>query len=448
MMAVLSGLLLFNCHTEDKSMIKEKTDVKTVHPAWIKDAVIYEVNLRQYSEEGTFNAFSEHLPRLKALGVDLIWLMPIHPIGVVNRKGPLGSYYSVKDYFAINPDLGTEEDFRNLVNQIHDLDMHIIIDWVANHTSWDNTFTKSHPEWYTKSKDGKFVPPVSDWTDVIDLDYSHEALQDTMILALKYWVQQFDIDGYRCDIAEMVPLTFWEKARTELDKIKPVFMLAEGEKPELYSAFDMTYDWDTYHLLNDIYAGKKSVKDINTLFTKENKHYPPDAIRMKFTTNHDENSWNGTVFERLGDAVETFAVYTMTIPGMPLIYSGQEAGLDKRLDFFSKDVIDWKEHRFIDIYSKFINLKHQHKALWNGAAGGKMTVLNTTDNKNIFAFLRKKEEDEVVCFFNFSAKNRQFNLLKSGINNTYTSIDSDKIIQLNDTYSIDIKPWSYLVLTN
>lgn len=330
---------------------------QTKTPEWAFNKTIYEVNLRQFSEEGNFDGFRKHLPRLKELGVGILWFMPIHPIGELNRKGSLGSYYSVKDYLDVNPEFGTIDDFKELVKEIHSLGMYVIIDWVANHTAWDHQWTKTHPEFYNKDDKGNFIPPVDDWSDVIDLNYENKALWSEMINALKFWVTECDIDGYRCDVAGMVPIEFWIEAREQLDKIKPVFMLAEWDTPEMHFAFDMTYDWNMHKTMNEVAKGKKSADEIIHHIQKDLENYPSYAFRMQFTDNHDENSWNGTVFERLGDAAECFAVLTFLIPDMPLIYSGQEAGLNKRLSFFEKDPIDWKEHKFFALYKSLIELK-------------------------------------------------------------------------------------------
>ncbi|OQX99076.1 MAG: alpha-amylase, partial [Bacteroidetes bacterium 4572_117] len=274
------------------------------HVDWIKTANIYEVNLRQYTKSGTIKEFEKHLPRLKEMDVDILWFMPVQPVGKKNRKGSMGSAYSVQDYIKVNPDFGTMEEFKSLVAKIHEMDMYVLIDWVANHTAWDHPWTQSHPEFYTKDSTGNFMPPKdTDWSDVIDLNYDNNEMRKEMIEALKFWITEADIDGYRCDVAGMVPTDFWDEARKELDSIKPVFMLAEWESTDMhFKAFDMSYSWDFHHLMNDVAKGEKSVKDIDDYFEKDELSYPANAIRMYFTSNHDENSWNGTVIERMGDA--------------------------------------------------------------------------------------------------------------------------------------------------
>ncbi len=371
-------------------------------PDWAYNKSIYEVNLRQFTKEGTFASFRQHLQRLKELGVGILWLMPIHPIGELNRKGTLGSYYSVKDYTAVNPEFGTIEEFKALVKEIHSLGMYVIIDWVANHTAWDHKWTKSNPEFYNKDKEGNFIPPIDDWSDVIDLNYDNKQLWKEMIAALKFWVEECDIDGYRCDVAGMVPIQFWIEARNELDKIKPVFMLAEWDTPEMHLAFDMTYDWNMHKLMNDVAKKKKNATDIVEHLIKDREKYPANAFRMQFTDNHDENSWNGTVFERFGDAAECFAVLTFLIPDMPLIYSGQEAGLNKRLSFFEKDNIEWKKHNFFNLYKSLCTLKKSNELLLCGDKGGEMKFIPNNNQQNILSFTRVKGSKKLLAIFNLS----------------------------------------------
>lgn len=415
-----------------------------VAPDWAKNSTIYEVNIRQFSKEGTFKSFQQHLPRLKELGVDILWLMPINPIGKLNRKGTLGSYYSVKDYVDINPEFGTKEDFKTLVDEIHNHGMHVIIDWVANHTAWDNKWVKTNPEFYTKDSSGNFVPPVPDWSDVIDLNYDNKELWKEMISALKYWVSEFDIDGYRCDVAGMVPIEFWNEVRTELDKIKPVFMLAEWDTPEMHKfAFDMTYDWDLHKIFNGVYAKERSSSDIIKHILNDQKKYPDYAYRMQFTSNHDENSWNGTEYERLGKAAEVFAVLTYVIPGMPLIYNGQEIGFNKRLEFFEKDSIIWKENKFEKLYKNLNELKEKNKALWAGIESGSIDFIN--NNNDILIIRRSKENKEVIGFFNLTEKEIEANIRLEKASGVYISFNNDQQIELNGNFQLKLKPWSYII---
>lgn len=370
------------------------------HADWTKNANIYEVNIRQSTPEGTFNAFKKDLPRLKEMGVKILWLMPIHPIGEENRKGTEGSYYAVKDFKAVNPEFGTEEDFRALVSEAHEMDFKVIIDWVANHSAWDNVWTENK-DWYTLTEDGNFQPPVEDWSDVIDLNYDNMDMRAAMKDALEYWVREFDIDGYRCDVAGMVPTDFWIDVRKSLDEIKPVFMLAEDGEPELlHEAFDMNYAWEYAHIIREIAAGEQTFADLDSLFERDAKRFPTNAYRMYFTSNHDENSWNGTDPEMYGKNFENFAVLSATVAGMPLIYNGQESNLNKRLEFFEKDEIEWKNYPYQDFYTILLNLNTTNEALWNGAHGGVMERLESPEGT--FAFSRKKGKAEVIVAINIS----------------------------------------------
>ncbi|MFC2151163.1 alpha-amylase family glycosyl hydrolase [Bacteroidota bacterium] len=440
---VLAITLISGCNssTSNQESIVDFQQVK--HVEWSKNLSIYEANVRQFTPEGTFNAFAEHLPRLKELGTDIIWLMPIHPIGEKNRKGSLGSYYAVQDYFAVNPEFGTEDDFRNLIAKVHELDMYVIIDWVANHSAWDNKMITKNPDWYRTDEKGNIVPPVPDWSDVAGFNYEVPEMQEYMIEALEFWIKEFNIDGYRCDVAGMVPVEFWNKARYALDKIKPVFMLAEANEPELHEyAFDMTYAWTMHFLWNEIAQGEKTIDDLVNQFEIENTNYNASDYRMNFTSNHDENSWKGTVYERLGDAVKTFAVFSVTRPGMPLIYSGQEACLNKKLRFFDKDTIEWNVECDLDeLYSTLLKLKKENPALWNGDFGGAMERITTTADDKVFAFSRIKDENKVITILNLSTEEVEFEIADE--------IDGTNIKELftDEEFSTNYKltAWGYKV---
>ena len=388
---------------------KEYVELK--HPEWSKNASIYEVNIRQYTPEGTFKAFEAHLPRLKKLGVDILWLMPIHPIGEKNRKGKIGSYYSVKDYYAVNPEFGTLEDLKHLVKEIHSMGMYVIIDWVANHSSWDNPLTEEHPEWYTRNYDGNFQPtPWYDWHDVIDFDYNKPGIRNYMTEVLKYWVKETDIDGYRCDVAGFIPTDFWDHVRKELDAIKPVFMLAEWDSRDLHKkAFDMSYAWELYEAMHGVVMNNGKFYRLYEHFAHNANTFPRNGFQMNFVDNHDKNSWEGTQFSMFGEALNACIVLTATAEGMPLIYSGQEAGLNKKLAFFEKDEIEWKEHYLFDFYKKLLNLRKENKALWNGNWGGAMVPIVNTGDK-VLAFAREKDENRVVVVINFSDKEQEFTM--------------------------------------
>lgn len=426
--------------------VTAQTRSEVVHPAWTKNATIYEANIRQHSKEGSFQKFEEYLPELKKMGVKVIWLMPINPIGEKNRKGPLGSYYAVRDYKGVNPEFGTPADFKKLVESIHAQGMYVIIDWVPNHTAWDHPWTEKHPEFYKKDKDGKFVPPVPDWADVIALDYSNQQLRKEMLEAMRFWLTEYNIDGFRCDVAAMVPTDFWNDTRKELDKTKKVFMLAEAHEFELHEkAFDMTYGWQYKDLFNEIAQGKKSVKDLDAYLNGEEKHYHPDAYRMLHITNHDLNSWEGTEFVRLGDAVETFLVLSNIMKGMPLMYSGQEAGNNKALNFFERDPIEWKAHPFKQLYTKLFQLKKTNKALWNGLAGGEMQRIHTGADEHVFAFTREKEGNKIVAIFNLSNKAQTADIQSALTKGKLRDINSGAKAPRGANVKFNLKPWEYKV---
>ncbi len=436
---LIQGILL-------SSATGKKTDQPRInHPEWTRNAVIYEVNLRQFTPEGTFTAFRAHLPRLKKMGIDIVWLMPINPIGEKNRKGPLGSYYSVKDYQAINPEFGTMDDFKNLVIAIHDIGMKVIIDWVPNHSSWDNALVITHPEYYLKDSVGNFVSPF-DWTDVIRFDYSNPGMREYMIKTMRWWLRETDIDGFRCDVAHMVPVDFWNELRPRLEEVKPVFMLAESDQPELNEkAFDMTYDWKLHHIFNQIAGKEKCAFSIAEHYQWVDSVYPPDSYLMEFTSNHDENSWNGTEFERLGKGAQTFAVLAATLPGMLLIYNGQESAFNRRLKFFEKDTISWDEYRFSNFYKTLTGLKERNKALFNGSEGGTLEVLSTPADSMVFAFIREKKGDKVLTVCNLSDRSMTYTVIPPYKLGTLKEIFEGTSVSFNDSTELTLSPWRYYV---
>ncbi|PWJ40144.1 alpha-amylase family glycosyl hydrolase [Sediminitomix flava] len=422
--------------------------VKLEHPEWSKNATIYEANIRQFTEEGTFKAFEEHLPRLKKMGIDIIWLMPIHPIGEKNRKGELGSYYAVKDYYAVNPEFGTMDDLKSLVKKIHDMDMHVIIDWVGNHSAWDNKLTEEHPEWYTRDHNGEFRPtPWYDWDDIIDFDYEQEGIREYMTGALKFWVEEADIDGYRCDVAGFMPTDFWDQVRKELDEIKPVFMLAEWESRDLHQhAFDMTYSWSLYEKLHETALGHKTVNQgLYEYFAHHENTFPENAYRMNFVDNHDKNSWEGTMFSQFGKALDASIVLTCVADGMPLVYTGQEAGMDKQLKFFDKDIVEWKDSKYADLYTKLFELKHKNKSLWNGKYGGEMIAVVHDKPKSVLAFTREKDGDKVFVAFNFSDKEQKAQLSGNNQYGDYTDYFSGEKVSFKGGESLTIPAYGYKV---
>ena len=430
------------------SAYQPKPYVQLQHPDWSKNSTIYEVNIRQYTPEGTFKAFESHLPRLKAMGVDIIWLMPIHPIGVKNRKGTLGSYYSVKDYMAVNPEFGTIDDFKSLIKKIHASGMHVIIDWVANHSAWDNKLVTEHPEWYSKNNEGNFQPtPWYDWDDIIDFDYEQPELRKYMTEALKFWVNETDIDGYRCDVAGFIPVDFWDNVRVELEAIKPVFMLAEWEDRDmLKNAFDMTYAWTLWNKLREIAKEGKPVGGLIEYMAHDVSTFPRDGYKMTFTDNHDKNSWEGNQYSNFGPALETCIVFAATVNGMPLVYSGQEAGLDRSLRFFDKDTIIWKNHRNEQLYTQLFDLKHKNQALWNGKHGGQMVRVYNDSQDKIISFYREMNGNKVLPIFNFSNETVNVTLNTKFAADTYTELFSKKTYKLQGNDPIELPAWGYIVL--
>jgi len=413
-------------------------------PEWVQNATIYEVNVRQFTPEGTFSAFEKHLPRLKNMGVDIIWLMPIHPIGELNRKGSLGSYYAVRDYRGINPEFGSHDDFAHLVDAAHQLGMKVIIDWVANHTSPDAVWIEEGKlDWYTLDSMGKVQPTLgTDWWDVADLNYDNADLRNEMIACMEYWVRDFDIDGYRCDVAGWVPMDFWNAARASLDQIKPVFMLAEAEGKELHSAFEMTYGWEFHHIMNEIAKGEKNAADVIAFYEKTK--LPTGAFHMNFTSNHDENSWNGTEMERMGEARFALAVLAATIEGMPLVYNGQETSLDRRLKFFDKDSINWDKMDLVDFYSRLLHLHQSNEALHVGLEQTEPRFLSTKDQKEVLVFERKAGENRVLVLLNLSNSTQKVKVtdVMQGI---FKNLFEGEKVVLKTNQSIMLKPWGYIV---
>jgi len=446
--SVVSMLLLAAVMVSCTSKKTETTvDTKERQLEWTRNANIYEVNIRQYTPEGTIKAFEAHLPRLKEMGVEILWLMPIFPISEKERKGSMGSCYAVADYQLVNPDYGTLEDFKKLVEEAHKLDMKIILDWVANHTGWDNHIMAEHKEWYTQNEKGEVIMPAgTDWSDTADLNYDNKDLRKYMIESLEYWLREANIDGYRCDMAAMVPTGFWEDARKQLDKIKPVFMLAEAWEPELVnSAFDMAYGWDFHHMMNDIAKGEKNVADIDKYFAKIDTLYPEDSYMMNFLTNHDENSWAGTINERMGDSQKAFAALIYTIPGMPLIYTGQEAGLSHKLLFFEKDQVDWTNEKLMPFYTALNKLKASNKALQNGKKGGALVRLSADKAEQVYAFSRESEGDKIVVIMNLSAEALDAKVSGASLKGKYTEYFTNDKVDFSAEENMNIKAWEYKV---
>jgi len=425
-----------------------KPAVRLTHPEWSKNAVLYQLNTRQFTKEGTLKAATAQLPRLKALGADVIWLMPIHEIGVKNRKGTLGSPYSVKDYYSVNPELGTLDDLKAFTAEAHRLGLQVILDWVANHTAWDNPLTVQHPDWYERALDGHFRPtPWWDWSDIINLSYAKAETRQYMTEAMMYWVREADIDGFRADVAGFVPLDFWETARAQLETIKPVFLLAEWEMRDVhYAAFDASYAWSWSEAMRKIARGEADVNALFVFYSWNESAYPREAMRLVMTSNHDQNAWEGTEFEWFGPAREAAIVLSVVGEGLPLIYNGQEAGNEKRLAFFERDPIVWREHPQGRLFKTLFALKHANRALWNGQWGGRMhSVVNSAPGK-VLSFFRRVEGDQVFAAINFSGQARSVTFTGSHHLGAYVDAFSGEAMTLENTTAITLPAWGYRVL--
>ena len=416
------------------------------------NSVVYELNIRQATPEGTFAAAERYLPELKKMGVDIVWLMPIHPIGVDGRKGSLGSYYSISDYEAVNPEFGDIESFDRFVAAAHDLGLKVIIDWVANHTSRDAKWWKEgHEDWYVLDEESGLPIVQYDWTDIAKLDYANAEMREAMTSAMLFWIGR-GVDGFRCDVAYEVPIDFWQQAFARIKAVAPdVYLLAEGEKTFLHdSAFDTTYGWDLHHLMNAIARGEKSAADLRAYVESDAAAYPAPAMRLMFTSNHDENSWSGSEFERMGDAAATMAALTYVLPqGQPLIYTGQEIGLDRRLEFFEKDTVDgltdpqcgagWRE-----LYTDLCRLRHTNAALAAGEDIAPMIYMEGAP-EDVMAFTREKDGRAVFCLFNLSAE-PQTVVVTDSVAGGYKTLAGGEYALTADS-SILLAPWQWMILT-
>jgi glycosidase len=422
--------------------------VQFQHADWTRNATIYQINTRQFTPEGTFRAAEQQLPRLKELGVGILWLMPIHPIGQTNRKGELGSPYAVRDYMAVNPEFGTLADFKRFVDAAHGLGMHVILDWVGNHTAWDNVLRSSHPEWYAKDYQGRPHPtPWYDWDDIIDLDYDQPGLRRYMTEALTYWVRDVGVDGYRADAAGLVPQDFWDNASRQLRAIKPVFMLAEWESRDMHAvAFDASYAWTWWDGLRHIAEGKADATSLYTYYAWNQKFYPKQAYRMLYTTNHDKNTWDGTEFEIFGAAVDSAIVFSFISEGMPMIYNGQEAGNRKRLEFFKRDPIAWQPSPQGALLKQLIALKKRNTALWNGEYGATMLQVMNNAPKQIFSFVRQNDKDRVFAVFNLSDQPVQASFKDQLHHGSYRDFATGAKLDVGNDTRLALPAWGYKIL--
>lgn len=452
--ALAAAMVPVATQAQDQGAIPERYQprpyIELANPEWSRDAVIYQINTRQFTPEGTFRAAQAQLPRLKALGVDILWLMPIHPIGVEKRKGTLGSPYSVRDYFDVNPEFGTKEDFKAFVDAAHAQGMHVILDWVANHSAWDNPLREAHPEWYVRTWNGGFRPTLwLDWSDIIDFDYEQAGLRQYMTSALSYWVREFGVDGYRADVAGMIPTDFWDNARRELDAIKPVFMLAEWQYPELHRrAFDASYAWDWHNAMHAIGTGGADVGALFGYYSTDDAAWPHGAMRMLFTSNHDKNSWEGTEYELFGPALANATVLTFVADGIPLIYNGQEAGNARRLQFFERDPIVWPraEHPNAAEYRRLIAFRDANPALHNGKWGAEMVPVVNSAHPHVFSFVRERSGNKVFGIFNMSGEAREIAFTDGPFAGSYRDYLSGERVAVDAATRMTVPAWSHRVL--
>ena len=464
--------IIFSCKKEVKTMEQQTVEIEetkdSIAPLTdevVETAVIYEANIRQYSPEGTFNAFTKDIPQLRELGVKIIWVMPIFPISETKRKatgGPeskfatempveeqskyLGSYYAVTDYTKINPEFGTIEDFRELVRTAHSNGIYVILDWVPNHTGWDHIWIKEHPEYYTHNENGEITHPEgTDWTDTADLNYDNQDMRKEMIEDMMYWVKDENIDGFRCDVAGYVPTDFWEQAIPQLRSVKPLFMLAENDDPKLMKGnglFDMGYGWKLHHLMKELYRGEKTLKDYADFLEFIKTNYESDDILMNFVANHDENSWSGTVEELYGAASHLMTAFAYVSPGMPLIYSGQEYDLNHRLKFFEKDSIPKTKGKTWDLLAKLGKLKNENIALNGGKTKAAYTIAETSNNK-ILKMTREKNGVKLTFIANFSNEEQTEKGLLFG---KYLNVITEQKEDYGEGQIVTIQPWDFKIL--
>lgn len=430
-------------------------------PEWTKNAVIYEVNIRQYTPEGTFAAFGEHLPELKDMGINTLWFMPIHPISLTNRSGTLGSYYSVTNYREVNPEFGTAEDFKALIDQAHEMGFKVMMDWVANHTGWDCPWIKEHPDWYTQDDSGNIISPLNmGWPDVADLNYDNADMRAEMISCMRYWVEEFDVDGFRCDYANGAPVDFWEDARAQLEGIKPLYMLAEcdGIKELVNYAFDFDYNWHLWETLTSIAIGAGKASSIKIYI---DKNYPDGTYTLNFLDNHDKNSYEGTIRSHFSEeTLPGMFALIYTIPGVPLVYTGDEIGLDHPLAFMEKDPVDWdsSDASYRELLAVLAVIRSENPALHAGNYGGAIEYFNVGDSNNyVFAFSREKDGNQIKAIFNLSRKDREV-ILGEWLNGSETvlmhgvgadvNMEEHPIADDNLTAAATLAPWEFYIVRN
>jgi glycosidase len=409
---------------------------------WARGANVYEVNIRQYTPEGTFRAFSRHLPRLRDMGVQIIWLMPVTPIGNEKRLETLGSYYACSSYVQVNEEFGTLKDFKELVQQVHELGMYLIIDWVANHTGWDHHWTKEHPDWYVKDAEGNFTEK-NGWTDVIDLDYNQAGMRLAMMDAMAFWVRDMGIDGFRCDMAHLVPLDFWIAARQHCDAVRPLYWLAECEQADYFQVFDTLYAWHWMHVSEKFSKGEQNLRVVREVLEEYARNTPAEKNRLFFTSNHDENSWNGTEYEKYGTTAKAWAVFSCTWPGMPLVYSGQENANAKRLKFFSKDELNWRVPTVLhDFYQRLFQLRERNTAVTEGQC----RLLTTLADDQLLVYVMERGEQRVWILLNVSRRGRASVTIEDGaLAGKYRQLFSELDYTFSARENFELMEGEYLV---
>jgi glycosidase len=423
-------------------MSKKKSKKK--HPKWSYSTNIYEVNVRQYTLEGTFKAFSKHLPRLKDMGVQVLWFMPVLPIGEEGRLGTLGSYYAAKNYDEINPDFGTVEDFKALIKEAHEMGFKVLMDFVANHAGNDHIWIQEHPDFFVKDGNGDFIHPHG-WSDVSQLNYDVPEVWKDMTKVLKFWIKEYDVDGFRCDMAHLVPLDFWKYAKKKTSKLKDdLFWLGECQVPEYHEVFDATYTWKWMHASEQFCHHQMNLQSLLTVLYKSVTEFPCTAMRVYFTSNHDENSWNGTEFEKYGDAAKLMAVFSCTWDGIPLIYSGQELPNKKRLKFFEKDEIDWTgKFELHDFYKTLLTLKAANKALRAADPEVLTQIISHPEDERVFAYLRKYKQSQVFVILNFSDEGLNFQV--KNVQGLFRNLFWNDDVDFEQKPVVWLHPWDFLV---
>ena len=434
-------------------LIREMTKQNNnTHADWSYSAVLYEMNIRQLTPEGTLSAAEKKLEFLHSMGIDAIWMMPIYPIGEENRKGSLGSYYSIQDYCAVNPEFGTMEDFDSFVAKAHSLGMKILLDWVANHTARDAKWLKTKSaDWYEREADGTAKIPW-DWSDTAKLNYANHDVWRGQIEAMRFWVEKHNIDGFRCDMAMLVPIEFWQQAAKVLHAVKPdIFMLAEAEELNLFDkAFDMCYAWEIHHMMCDIAKGERRVWDLRNTMYADRERYPNSAMKMMFTSNHDENSWSGSEFDRFGAAREVMTALTFVWEAaMPLLYTGQEVGYNHSFEFFERDYIPaekYQECEDTELYRKLIALKHSQPALQAGERGGRTIEIENNAKDCLMTFVRELGDSRVVAIMNLSPYTIHADYNNGIYAGEYTNAITGEKVLLPVHLEQDIEPWGYTLL--